>query len=290
MEQRYGRGVEVTNDGRAVPNGRPGHGLLGMRQRVDLYGGDLDAGPDEDGGLQGARSAAARLLVGVIRALIVDDQALVRGGFRLILDAQKDSEGIGEAQDGRDARELASDLGPDVVLMDVRMPGLDGLAAASRILSADPAVKVVMLTTFNEDDYVHQALRFGASGFLLKVAPPERLVESIRVAAGGDALLDPLVTRKIIEAFAATAPRCHDRPRELDQLTARESEVLHMLARGMSNAEIAAALVVGDATIKTHVARVLMKLELRDRVHAVVYAYEHGLVRPGEPSAPPARS
>jgi DNA-binding NarL/FixJ family response regulator len=224
------------------------------------------------------------------RVLLVDDEAIVRTGLRMILEAEDDLEVIGEAADGMQAVTTTAALRPDVVLMDVRMPGMDGLAAASRILSADPTVKVVMLTTFNEDDYVHRALRFGASGFLLKVAPPERLVETIRVAARGDALLDPLVTRKIIEAFATAAPRSIDRPPELNQLTARESEVLHMLARGMSNAEIAAALVVGDATIKTHVARILMKLGLRDRVQAVVYAYEHGLVHPGGPSAPPARS
>jgi DNA-binding NarL/FixJ family response regulator len=224
------------------------------------------------------------------RVLLVDDEAIVRTGLRMILEAEDDLEVIGEAADGMQAVTTTAALRPDVVLMDVRMPGMDGLAAASRILSADPTVKVVMLTTFNEDDYVHRALRFGASGFLLKVAPPERLVETIRVAARGDALLDPLVTRKIIEAFATATPRSIDRPPELNQLTARESEVLHMLARGMSNAEIAAALVVGDATIKTHVARILMKLGLRDRVQAVVYAYEHGLVHPGGPSAPPARS
>jgi DNA-binding NarL/FixJ family response regulator len=224
------------------------------------------------------------------RVLLVDDEAIVRTGLRMILDAEEDLEVVGEAADGAQAVTTAAALRPDVVLMDVRMPRLDGLAAASRILAADPTVRVVVLTTFNEDEYVHRALRLGASGFLLKVAPPERLVESIRVAAWGDALIDPLVTRRLIEAFAASTPRSVDRPPELDRLTAREAEVLHMLARGMSNGEIAAALVVGDATIKTHVARVLMKLELRDRVQAVVYAYEHGLVRPGEPLTPPACS
>jgi DNA-binding NarL/FixJ family response regulator len=222
-----------------------------------------------------------------IRVLLVDDESMIRAGLRMILDAEDDLEVVGEAVDGVQAVTAAGALRPDVVLMDVRMPRLDGLAAASRILSTNPNVKVVMLTTFNEDDYVHRALRLGASGFLLKVAPPERLVETIRVAARGDALLDPLVTRKVIEAFSNTAPRV-DRPPELDQLTARESEVLHMLARGMSNAAIAAALIVGDATIKTHVARILMKLGLRDRIQAVIYAYEHGLVRPGEQPEPPS--
>ena len=220
------------------------------------------------------------------RVLLVDDESMIRAGLRMILDAEDDLDVVGEAADGVQAVTAAAAVRPDVVLMDVRMPGLDGLAAASRILATDPNVKVVMLTTFNEDDYVHRALRIGASGFLLKVAPPERLVETIRVAARGDALLDPLVTRKVIEAFSSVTPRSIDRPPELDQLTARESEVLHMLARGMSNAEIATALIVGDATIKTHVARILMKLGLRDRVQAVIYAYEYGLVRPGDQSEP----
>jgi DNA-binding NarL/FixJ family response regulator len=163
------------------------------------------------------------------------------------------------------------------------MPRLDGLAATQQILAANPAVKVVVLTTFNEDSYVRDALRLGASGFLLKVAPPERLVDAIRVAANGDALIDPLVTRQVIAALAYNMrdPLATDPPPALGQLTVREAEVLRMLARGRSNAEIAADLVVGDATVKTHVARVLMKLGLRDRVQAVIYAYEHGLVQPG---------
>jgi DNA-binding NarL/FixJ family response regulator len=224
------------------------------------------------------------------RVLIVDDEAIVRTGLRMILDAEEDLDVVGEAADGAQAVTTAAALRPDVVLMDVRMPRLDGLAAASRILAADPGVKVVVLTTFHEDEYVHRALRLGASGFLLKAGPPERLVDTIRVAARGDALLDPLVTRRLIEAFATIPPQDVVPPPELDRLTARESEVLRMLARGLSNAEIAAALVVGDATIKTHVARILMKLGLRDRVQAVVYAYEHGLVHPGEPEEPRSRS
>jgi DNA-binding NarL/FixJ family response regulator len=163
------------------------------------------------------------------------------------------------------------------------MPRLDGLAATQQILAANPAVKVVVLTTFNEDSYVRDALRLGASGFLLKVAPPERLVDAIRVAANGDALIDPLVTRQVIAALAYNMrdPLATDPPPALGQLTVREAEVLRMLARGRSNAEIAADLVVGDATVKTHVARVLVKLGLRDRVQAIIYAYEHGLVQPG---------
>lgn len=217
-----------------------------------------------------------------IRVLVVDDEAMVRVGLRLVLEAEPDIEVVGEASDGIEALAAAVQLRPDVVLIDVRMPRLDGLSATRQILAAESEVKVVVLTTFNEDAYVQEALRAGASGFLLKVAPPERLAEAVRVAARGDALLDPLVTRAVIEAFAAAPEPGRPEqgpPPELAVLTAREVEVLHMLARGISNAEIAAELVVGEATVKTHVARVLMKLQLRDRVQAVVFAYEHGLVR-----------
>jgi DNA-binding NarL/FixJ family response regulator len=218
-----------------------------------------------------------------IRVLLVDDEAMIRTGLRMVLEAESDIEVVGEAADGAQAVTAAATLRPDVVLMDVRMPRLDGLAATQQILAANPAVKVVVLTTFNEDSYVRDALRLGASGFLLKVAPPERLVDAIRVAANGDALIDPLVTRQVIAALAYNMPDplAADSPPALGQLTVREAEVLRMLARGRSNAEIAADLVVGDATVKTHVARVLMKLGLRDRVQAVIYAYEHGLVQPG---------
>jgi DNA-binding NarL/FixJ family response regulator len=218
-----------------------------------------------------------------IRVLLVDDEAMIRTGLRMVLEAESDIEVVGEAADGAQAVTAAATLRPDVVLMDVRMPRLDGLAATQQILAANPAVKVVVLTTFNEDSYVRDALRLGASGFLLKVAPPERLVDAIRVAANGDALIDPLVTRQVIAALAYNMPDplAADSPPALGQLTVREAEVLRMLAHGRSNAEIAADLVVGDATVKTHVARVLMKLGLRDRVHAVIYAYEHGLVQPG---------
>jgi DNA-binding NarL/FixJ family response regulator len=218
-----------------------------------------------------------------VRVLLVDDEAMIRTGLRMVLEAESDIEVVGEAGDGAQAVTAAATLRPDVVLMDVRMPRLDGLAATQQILAANPAVKVVVLTTFNEDSYVRDALRLGASGFLLKVAPPERLVDAIRVAANGDALIDPLVTRQVIAALAYNMrdPLATDPPPALGQLTVREAEVLRMLARGRSNAEIAADLVVGDATVKTHVARVLMKLGLRDRVQAVIYAYEHGLVQPG---------
>jgi DNA-binding NarL/FixJ family response regulator len=216
------------------------------------------------------------------RVLLVDDEAMIRTGLRMVLEAEPDIEVVGEAADGVQAITEAGVLRPDVVLLDVRMPRMDGLTAMHHMLAADPTVKVVILTTFTERDYLHEALRLGASGFLLKVAPPERLVDAIRVAGGGDALLDPLVTRHVIETFTALAPHPPAPAPGLSRLTARETEILHMLARGMSNTEIAKQLVIGDATVKTHVGQVLMKLRLRDRVQVVIYAYEHGLVRPGD--------
>jgi DNA-binding NarL/FixJ family response regulator len=226
----------------------------------------------------------------VIRILIADDQELVRTGFRMILDAEEDMEVVGEAANGKDALGEASRVRPDVVLMDVRMPELDGIEATRRLL-ADGALdsKVVMLTTFDMDEYVYEALSAGASGFLLKDAPPEQLVAGIRAVCSGDALLAPSVTRRVIEEFVRRPP---DGPRTapaaLEELTPREGEVLKLIARGLSNAEIAQTLVVSETTVKTHVARVLMKMNLRDRVQAVVMAYECGLVQPGEAGAEPA--
>lgn len=217
----------------------------------------------------------------MIRVLLADDQAMVRAGFRLILAAEPDIAVAGEATDGVEAVAIARRLRPDVTLMDVRMPRLDGIAATRRLLADDPApTRVVVLTTFDVDSYVYDALRAGASGFLLKNAPPEDLVQAIRVVAAGAALIDPAVTRRVIEEFARS-PSPGPVPAEVGGLTERELEVLHQVTRGLSNAEIAAALVVSEATVKTHVARLLGKLGLRDRVQAVVYAYEHGLVRPG---------
>lgn len=216
----------------------------------------------------------------MIRVLVVDDQALVRTGFRMIIGAEPDLEVVGDAGDGEAAVALAASQRPDVILMDVRMPVLDGIAATKRIVEQRGDARVLILTTYDLDEYVYDALRAGASGFLLKDAPPEQLVEAIRVIARGEALLAPRVTRRLIEEFARRAP-----PRAptgvLDELTEREREVLRLIARGMSNAEIAAALVVGETTVKTHVARILDKLGVRDRVQAVVTAYEHGLVTPG---------
>jgi DNA-binding NarL/FixJ family response regulator len=216
----------------------------------------------------------------VIRIVIADDQALVRGGFRMILHAQPDFEVLGEAADGREAVELCRSLAPDVALMDIRMPELDGLEATRRVLHASPATRVLMLTTFGEDRYVWKAMNAGASGFLLKDAPREQLVTAVRTAARGEALLAPAITQRLIERFVARPPAREAAP-ALAELSTRELEVLRLLARGLSNAEIAAELIVGEATVKTHVARVLRKLDVRDRVQAVVFAYESGLVQPG---------
>jgi DNA-binding NarL/FixJ family response regulator len=216
--------------------------------------------------------------------LIADDQALVRAGFRMILEAEEDMEVVGEASDGREAVAEAQRLRPEVVLMDVRMPEVDGIEATRRLLGEGrPAAKVVMLTTFDMDEYVYDALRVGASGFLLKDVPPEQLVAGIRAVASGDALLAPSVTRRVIEEFVRRPPATvRTLPPKLADLTSRELEVLQLIARGLSNAEIAAELFVSETTVKTHVAHVLMKLDLRDRVQAVVLAYESGLVEPGE--------
>jgi DNA-binding NarL/FixJ family response regulator len=215
-----------------------------------------------------------------IRVLVADDQSLVRAGFRLVLENHPDIEVVGEAGTGNQAVHSAARLDPDVVLMDIRMPELDGIAA-TRQITARQATRVLVLTTYDLDEYVYDALQAGASGFLLKDTPPAQLADGIRAVAGGEALLAPSVTRRLIEEFARIGPARRPRPAELDELTARELDVLRLLARGMSNAEIAAALVLGDTTVKTHVAHVLGKLGLRDRVQAVVLAYESGLVTPG---------
>ena len=224
----------------------------------------------------------------MIRVLIVDDQAMVRAGFRMIIEAEPDITVVGEAADGLEALTMTERSNPDVVLMDVRMPRMDGIEAASRLLADrdDNSPRVLMLTTFDLDDYVYSALRAGVSGFMLKDAPAEQLVEAIRVIAAGEALLAPSVTRRLIEDISRRPQR--DAPAStpgLDQLTEREHEVLRLVAKGMSNAEIADQLYLGEATIKTHVGRMLMKLSLRDRVQAVVLAYESGLITPGDAAA-----
>jgi DNA-binding NarL/FixJ family response regulator len=216
-----------------------------------------------------------------IRVLLADDQAMVRAGFRMILESEPDIEVVGEAANGEQATEATRRLRPDVVLMDIQMPGEDGLRATRRITERpDQPSRVVILTTFERDDYVYEALQSGASGFLLKNAPPEQLVHAVRVVAAGDALLAPSITRRIIEQFARR-PIKPELDERLQSLTQREREVLAMLARGKSNAELAAELFVTEGTIKTHVSSLLAKLGLRDRVQAVVVAYESGLVTPG---------
>jgi DNA-binding NarL/FixJ family response regulator len=223
-----------------------------------------------------------------IGVLIADDQALVRAGFRMVLEVEDDITVVGEAANGEQAVHSAQRLKPDVVLMDIRMPELDGIAATRQIASADPGragpePRVLILTTFDLDEYVYDALGAGASGFLLKDSSPDQLVAAIRVVAGGEALLAPSVTSRLIGQFARARQHRPEPPPGLDELTARELEVFELLARGMSNAEIAASLMVSDSTIKTHVAHLLAKLGLRDRIHAVVLAYESGLVTPGRP-------
>jgi DNA-binding NarL/FixJ family response regulator len=212
-----------------------------------------------------------------IKVLIADDQALVRTGFRKILESEPDLEVVAEAGDGGEAVEAALLLRPDVVLMDIRMPRLDGLEATRRLAGK---TRVLVLTTFDVNEYVYEALRAGASGFLLKDAPADQLVTAIRVVAAGEALLAPSITRRLIEEFARRPPS-NARPAELEALSPRELDVLRLIARGLSNAEIASELYVGDATVKTHVSRILQKLSLRDRVQAVVLAYESGLLQPG---------
>jgi len=221
-----------------------------------------------------------------IRVLIADDQAMVRAGFAALLSAQSDIDVVGDAADGRQALEVSGRTHPDVVLMDVRMPEMDGLEAARRLLDPPPGVvhrpRVLMLTTFDVDDYVYEALRAGASGFLLKDATAAELVHAVRVVAAGDALLAPSVTRRLIADFARHRPAPRRDPRlRLNGLTPRETEVLELIARGLSNQEIAARLVLAEQTVKTHVGRILGKLDLRDRAQAVVLAYESGLVQPG---------
>ena len=218
----------------------------------------------------------------MIRVVIADDESLVRGGLRMILEAQADIEVVADAEDGHRAVRLTEQLEPDVVLMDIRMPGLDGLEATRRILAARiGAPRILVLTTFDLDEYVYEAMRAGASGFLLKSARPQQLVDAVRTVVAGDALLAPEITHRLLAEFLRRPPPGATARPGLDELTKRELEVLQLIAAGLSNAEIAARLIVGEETVKTHVSRVFLKLGLRDRVHAVIAAYETGLVRPG---------
>jgi DNA-binding NarL/FixJ family response regulator len=217
----------------------------------------------------------------VIRVLIADDQTLVRAGFRAIVETQDDLEVVAEAEDGAQAVDLARELRPDVVLMDVRMPGLDGIEATRRLLRDDDAPRVLMLTTFDLDEYLYEAMKAGASGFLLKDSPRDQLIGAVRTVAAGDALLAPALVRRLVEDFVRRPPPGAGPPAELEKLTERELDVLTLIAQGLANAEIAARLFVSEATVRTHVTHILQKLDLRDRVQAVVLAYETGLVQPG---------
>ena len=217
----------------------------------------------------------------MIRVLIADDQTLVRDGFRMILDAQEDIEVVGEAAEGAEAVAKARELRPDIVLMDVRMPGRDGLDATRELVRSFADIHVLILTTFDLDEYVYEAMRAGASGFLLKDVPRAQLIAGVRTVAAGDALLAPVITRRLIEQFVKRPPASiRPLPPQVDELTARELEVLRLVARGRSNSEIAGQLVISEATVKTHISHALQKLGLRDRVQAVVFAYESGLVEP----------
>ncbi|HEX5585190.1 response regulator transcription factor [Gaiella sp.] len=217
-----------------------------------------------------------------VSVLLVDDDALMRAGLEAILSSDRAIEVVGEASDGRVAVERVRELRPDVVLMDIRMPDLDGIAATREIVASAPDARVVILTTFEDDEYIFGALTAGASGFLLKRTSPELLLDAIKAVAAGDSLLSPSVTRRVIDRMAALPSGEAVLDRRIEQLTAREREVLEQLARGLSNAEIAGVLVIEESTVKTHVKRVLMKLGLRDRVQAVIFAYESGLTRPGQ--------
>ena len=274
------RGGDHRGGRRSSPDrARPGHGLAGMRERAAFLGGTLVTEPSPDGGLRVCAVPADTRGGPMTRAIVADDQEMVRDGLAAILDTEPDLEIVGTAADGAEAVQVARRERPDVVVMDVRMPGMDGIEATRRI-TAEGLARVLVLTTFDLDDYVYQAVRAGASGFLLKDAPRERLADAIRSVARGDMLVDPVVTRRLVERFAVSRARSDDR--RLDVLTAREREVLVEIGRGLSNTEIAARLYVGEATVKTHVSALLRKLDLRDRVQAVILAYEAGLVSPDD--------
>ena len=284
--------VEVADQGAGAPppevpapRAGSGHGIIGMRERVAVFGGEFTRRATTGRRLPGAGPLPDRGGDQMIRVVVADDQALVRGGFRVLVDSAPDLEVVGEAGDGTEAVALARKERPDVILMDIRMPHLDGLEATRVICGAEETedVRVLILTTFDLDEYVYAALRAGASGFLLKDTPPNDLLAGIRVVAAGDALLAPSVTRQLISEFVRRPDSDRPPPATLDVLTGREREVLTLVARGWSNAEIAERLYLSPATAKTHVGRLLTKLQARDRTQLVVIAYETGLVTPSGP-------
>ena len=271
--------IEVTDSGRGGSTAGTGYGITGMRERAALLGGNFSAGPRPGGGFR----VAARLPLPAppgpmtIQVILADDQPLVRAGLRRLIEQTPDIDVAGEAGTGAEAVQLVRDSGPDVVMMDIRMPGMDGIEATQLITAGDTHARVLVLTTFDDDDYVYGALRAGASGFLVKDMALEDILTAIRVVAAGDAIIAPGVTRRLIAQFASQ-PRPGPKPRELTGITDREREVLRLVGLGMSNAEIAAALYITVGTAKTHVARLLAKLGARDRVQLVITAYQAGLV------------
>ncbi len=272
--------IVVSDDG-VGGNAKPGRGLGGIRERAELHGGHVVHGPGAMGGFE-VRCTLPLIEVDVIRVAIVDDDALIREGLRMIVEQAGDLEVVATAGDGEEALRVAREHRPDVMLMDVRMPILDGIEATRQITETEGAPRVIILTTFELDEYVFEALRAGASGFLLKRTEPEQLVAAIRVVAGGEALLSPSVTKRLIEEFtrrpqSATGPASSSADR-LTVLTEREREVLLLIARGLSNQELAEQLFIADNTVKTHVKRIFTKLGARDRAQAIVIAYESGLV------------
>ena len=271
--------IEIRDDGAgsAAGSNGPGYGLVGVRERVKIYGGTMTAGGGAGRWLRPRCQAPPRRRPQVtIRVLVADDQSMVRAGFRMLLSGEDDIEVVAEASNGIEAVEKAARFAPTVVLMDIRMPELDGLEATRRILAADPEARVLVLTTFDLDEYVYEALRAGASGFVLKDDPPEQLLEAVRTVASGEALLSPAITKRVIREFTRMARPSP--PKELDDLSTREREVLRLIALGLSNAQIGQELFISETTVKTHVTHILSKLGLRDRVQVVVLAYQTGIV------------